>query len=135
MREQTETLLLPDSDALPLTPEITSIEFGEIEGLDAFYYDAETDTYWARIESRSKCVPLEVVSAVATVSKTNPGELPPLYYEIGPDAFDALADLTITDASLGELHVSVTYVDYEVTVHADGVICIRPPPNESAEER
>lgn len=135
MSEKAGTLMLPDADALPLTPDIVTIEFGETRGLEAFHYDAETDTYWARIGSQSKCVPLEVVSAVATVSEANPRELPPLYYEIGRDAFEELAGLSITDASLGELNVSVTYVGYEVTVHADGVVRIRPPPDESPAER
>lgn len=62
-------------------------------------------------------------------------ELPPVYDDVSPDALYALADLTITEVSLGELHTEVTYLGYEVTTHADGVICIRPPTDESPVER
>ncbi|NIB99223.1 HalOD1 output domain-containing protein [Halobacterium sp. R2-5] len=106
-----------------------------MDGRETLHYDAETDTYWARIASHPDSVPIDVVSAVATISKTRPVELPPVYHDIGPHEFEALADVTITDAALGELYDSVTYAGYEVTVHGDGVICIRPPPDKPPEER
>lgn len=127
--------ILPDPCTLPLTPDIAATEWGGIEGQETLKHHAERGTYWARIGSNPECVPLEVVSVVAAVSETHPTELPILYYDIGPDAFEELADLPITDASLGELSTSVTYAGYEVTVHADGVVCIRPPPEESSEEQ
>ncbi|WP_232702809.1 HalOD1 output domain-containing protein [Halobacterium wangiae] len=135
MNNRIGTGIPPVPHALPPTPDVANTEWGETNEREALHYDAETNTYWAKLGSHPECVALEVVSAVATVSNTEPLKLPPVYYDIGSDAHDALVDLMITEAALGEMHVSVTYVDYEVTVHADGIICIRPPPEESTKAR
>lgn len=119
----------------PLTPDVADSEWGEIDAREALDYDAETNTYRARIDWRNESTTLDVVATVAAVSNTPPLELPTLYDDIDPDAFDALAELTRSDAAMGETLVAMTYVGYEVTVHGDGVLSIRPSSVESTEGR
>ena len=120
---------------LPPPPDVADSEWGEIDAREALDYHAETNTYQARIDGRNESVVLEVVAAVATVSNTPPLELPPLYDDIDPDAFDALVELTGPGAAMGNTLVALTYDGYEVLVHGDGVIFIRPLPAELTEGR
>lgn len=122
------------SSDLPQTPDVADSEWGEINEREALDYDAATDTYRAKIDVDAESVPLDVVSAVATVSGTPPLELPALYNDVDSDAFEALSRLTPTEASAVETPIIVTYAGHEVTVHADGVISVRPPSDESTDE-
>ena len=119
---------------LPQAPDVANHEWGEVDKREVLAYDAGTGTYWARARSDTESVVLDIVSVVAVVSDTRPMDLPPLYYDVDPNAFDALADLTTTEASIGEMSIAVTYTGCDVTVHADGTISVRPPPAESTDE-
>lgn len=115
----------------PLTPDVADSEWGEVDAQEALDYHAATNTYRAKIGRYSECVPLEVVAAVATVSNTPPSELPPIYEHVDRDAFDALAELATPRAARQETLIVMTYVGYEVTVHGDGILSIRPPLTKS----
>ena len=111
---------------LPPPPEVTSADWRDMPERDAFRYVAETETYWSRIRESGDSVCMSVVAAVAAVSSTPPTELPPLYYEIGEDAIEALSELEVDTPAIGDASVSVTFDGYDVTVYADGVLSVTP---------
>jgi len=111
---------------LPSTLDIITREWGEINEREVLEYSEETDTYWAQLDS-TEPVYMQVLSAIATISGTRPTELLPLYTGIGEEGLEELASLEITEAVIGEVTLSLSYVDYEISVYSDGAIAVKPP--------
>lgn len=72
------------------------------------------------METDRESVADRVVQSVATTTKTDPLELPPLYDAIDPDALAGVVD----GMTRGE--VTFTYADCTVTVTETGLITVEP---------
>lgn len=111
----------------PQIPDVAASEWGELDAHEILAYDARTNTYQASIDRQNESVVLDVVATVATVSKTPPWELPPLYEDIDQNAFDALSEVPRPETETPETLVVMTYAGHEVTVNGTGVLSVRPP--------
>lgn len=96
------------------------------ESAETVAIDADRGTYRTSFEYRTEAPSTAVVSTVAAVTGTDPLALEPLYSAVDPDALDALVEHTVTGAATGDVHVTFTLHDHEVTVHSYGSITAEP---------
>jgi hypothetical protein len=83
-------------------------------------YDADAGTYRARFDDDAIAPSMAVVETVASVRGTAPMELDPLIETIEPMAVDRLAH------GPDGRSLEFRYLDHTVTVHARGVVEVRP---------
>jgi hypothetical protein len=83
-------------------------------------YDADAETYRAQFDDDVIAPSMAVIEAVASVRDAGAMELDPLVDTVDPMAIDRLADGS-DDRSL-----EFRYLDHTVTVHARGIVEIRP---------
>lgn len=67
-----------------------------------------------------------VVETVAIAANRDPLELEPLFDSVDPDALDTLVRSTENDSPDGNATVRFVHDGYEVTVHRDGTVVVRP---------
>lgn len=91
-------------------------------------YDPETDTYRVRHDfERDGRLSLTVVVALELVALRDPDREPePLFEAVEPDGLDSLFSPGAPFPLRNEGHLTFPVGDYEVTVHADGLIVIDP---------
>lgn len=110
----------------PPVPELIQSKWDTIEKRDVLGYDADTGTYLASFDSEKETICEVIIAVVAVVSETPPLELPPLPPVIDTDAVESLVEVSTTGPSHGDIHVSFTFADCEVTVHSYGIITVQP---------
>ncbi|MFC7133191.1 MULTISPECIES: HalOD1 output domain-containing protein [Salinibaculum] len=75
---------------------------------------------------------MAVIATLAEVMDADPVELDPLHSTVDPDALDALVRVrTGTD---GDIHVTFTHEDHEITVYSYGVVTITSGDEPTAEQ-
>lgn len=91
----------------------------------AEFSGANEALYSVQYEKSDAPLSVTLVNALATVTDTDPTELPPLgrVFNIDFDMVDDLFCPSQTD-SPPETYLRITYQDYEITVHANGIIRI-----------
>jgi hypothetical protein len=89
-------------------------------------YDASTGTYVAQFDGDAIAPSMAVVEAMAHVCETPPTELEPLVDTVDPMAVDRLVEGNGTNDRLVEFR----YADHAVVVHSNGVVEIRPEPDD-----
>lgn len=63
-----------------------------------------------------------IVQEIASLEGVEPGDLPPLYETIDPEALNR----TLKSLSDGEGSFEFTYADYDVTVDSTGDVTVEP---------
>ena len=67
-----------------------------------------------------------VVETVGVATDEDPLDLPPLYRRVDSDALDVVLDRGRRPAAAGDVRVSFTYADCEVTVASHGGVVVIP---------
>ena len=116
----------------PPAPDVSDSQWDSIEKYDVLEYDANTGTYRASFDSTSESVCAAVIATVAAVSETTPTELPSLYSVIDADAVEALVESTVAGPPNGDVHVSFTFNECDVTVHTYGIIAVQPSQEDAS---
>ena len=110
----------------PQTPDLGGAEWRSIDPREVLAYDADTETYRALFDSEKETIGEAILSIVAAVSGTDPLELPSLHSVLDTEAVDRVIESWATGSSTGDLHVSFTFADCDVTVHSYGLIAVHP---------
>lgn len=94
-------------------------------------YDEETETYYLDLErDQQSSLATTIVLAIATISSTDPAELPVLNDVINPEALDAFFTVE-SDGDVAEPNrVGFTYSAYQINVYSNGQVVIRSPDSE-----
>lgn len=93
---------------------------------------AEQAAEFCRLEEfdpRTDSVIETIVTAVAELAETSPGELDPLYSAVDPDALDGIITSVATNSNPADAEITVRYHGYVVTVHSYGVVEIASSQN------
>jgi hypothetical protein len=112
--------------ALPPPPDPAGTAWDAIDPRAVLDYDANTGTYRASFDSDRETICEALLLVVAAVSGTDPLELPSLPPVLDTDAVERLIDPSVTGSSSGDLRVSFTFADCDVTIHSYGIITVRP---------
>lgn len=86
-------------------------------------YDPERDLYAGTFDTSETEPSMAVVEAVSEVSHSDPMDLEPLYRSVDTDALDSI----VANANGSAVSVSFEVREFDVSVHGDGTIEIRPP--------
>jgi len=82
-------------------------------------------TVRAQYEWASTPPPIAVIETVAVALDRKETAFGPLYESVDPDALDALLQSNGSSATPGELTVTLTVADRQVTVHGSGEVVVR----------
>lgn len=93
-------------------------------GVEAVEYQQDSGTVRIQFEHAQTPASLAVIATLAEMLNTDPVELDPLHATIEPDALDAI--VSAHNGMTGDIHVSFTHEDHEVTVSSYGVVTITP---------
>lgn len=119
--------------ASPPPPAPAGTEWETIDPREVLEYDVETGTYRASFESDRATIGETIILVVAAVTGTDPLELPLLYPVLDPETVERLVDSSVAGSTSGDLHVSFTFADCDVTVHSHGIIAVRPPHEDATD--
>lgn len=75
-----------------------------------------------------------VVETVAVAASREPVALEPLYETVDPDALDTLVRSREKNSTDGGVAVTFAFDGYEITVHSDGTVVVRPVEAHSESE-
>lgn len=97
-------------------------------------YDEETETHYLDLErDQESSLATTLVLAVATISDTDPAELPVLNDIINPEALDAFFAIESDEPDVDPNRVGFNYSAYQITVYGDGQVVIRSRRDSEAE--
>ncbi len=75
---------------------------------------------------------MTVIATLAEVMDADPVELDPLHSTVDPDALDKF--VRVGTGTTGDIHVSFTHEDHEITVSSYGVVTISQGDKSPAEK-
>lgn len=114
----------------PAAPDVTGSQWGSLKKDETVEYDAETETYRTSFDTTTQSVSAAVISTIAAISETPPIELPPLYSVVEPDALEKVVDARATGPTGRDVHVSLSFEGYDVSIASYGIIEVRRPDDE-----
>jgi hypothetical protein len=101
---------------------------GSRSGVTVEAIEEDTDILGVRTQFDIEETPasMAVIATLEEVMDTDPGELTPLYSTVDTDALDSL--LRVRNGTAGDIHISFTHEDHEITVSSYGVVTISEEP-------
>ncbi|GAB7019647.1 HalOD1 output domain-containing protein [Halostagnicola bangensis] len=92
--------------------------------LESIGYHCKSETCRAQYDLDETSASMAVVAALSDVMDSDPTELEPLHASVDTGALDEFVSLQ--DAANGDISVTFTVAEYEITVYSYGVIAIDP---------
>lgn len=100
-------------------------------GVEAIEYHLDSQTVRTQFDQTQTPASLAVVATLAEVMDADPGDLDPLHGSVDPEALDAIS--RVRHKPSGDIHVSFTHEDHEITVASYGMVTISPGHEPSTE--
>lgn len=113
-----------EPSASPPTPGVHNLD-RSVCAFDSFEYQADGNVFHATYTSDTTDASVAVVSALATVTDTDPVAIGPLHSAVDTDALDSLFAREPGDDN--DVSVTFAFDGHDVTVHSGGALSVHPP--------
>lgn len=99
-------------------------------GVETVAYHEDTETVRTRFDQEKTAASTAVVATLAEVTGTDVVDMDPLHDSVDPEALDSA--VRVRDGTEGDVHVTFTHEDHEISVYSYGLVRIsaeRGPPS------